>query len=166
MPIRSAYSVFYFPKDLKVCMYYWEVECAHLCVSVFRYLCEVCVLPHLNPLVEESHVGEKCMWCFWKNKCGHWRIKKRKKWIDQGEEKCTMKEKEKQGGAFPAGKLIRDHFPNFILFLPSLFLSLHLFCFFYGLDSFNSHSETFQCTDDCSRAIKAQIWERMIRRFI
>lgn len=70
------------------------------------------------------------MWCFWKNKCGHWRIKKRKKWIDQREEECTMKEKEKQGGAFPAGKLIRDHFPNLILFLPSLFLSLHLFCFF------------------------------------
>lgn len=69
-----------------------------------------------------------------------------------------MKENEKRGGAFPAGKLIRDHFPNLILFLPSLFfLSLNLFCFFYGLDSFNSHSETFWCTDDCSRAIKAQI---------
>lgn len=69
---------------------------------------------------------------FQKNKCGHWRIKKREKWIDQGEEftRVWLKENEKWGGAFPAGKLIRDHFPNFILFLPSLFLSLNLFCFF------------------------------------
>ncbi len=55
---------------------------------------------------------------FQKNKCGHWRIKKREKRIDQGEEFTTvcMKENEKREGAFPAGKLIRDHFPNCNLF--------------------------------------------------
>lgn len=55
------------------------------------------------------------------------RIKKRKNRIDQGEE-CTMKKKnEKRGGAFLAGKLIRDHFPNFILF----FFSVSKFVLFF-----------------------------------
>ncbi len=68
---------------------------------------------------------------FRKNKCGHWRIKKREKRIDQGEEYTTvwMKENEKRGGAFLLGNSSEIISQISFFFYHLFFLSLNLFCF-------------------------------------
>lgn len=130
MPIRSAYSVFYFLKDLKVCMYYWEVECAHLCVSVFRYLCEVCVLPHLNPLVEESHVGEKCMWIFLKKQMRPLENQKEEKMDRSRRRRVYNERKGEVGRGFSCWETHQRSFPKFHSFFTiSFFVSTFVLFF-------------------------------------
>ncbi len=62
---------------------------------------------------------------FQKNKCGHWRIKKREKRIDQGEEFTTvcMKENEKREGLFLLGNSSEIISQIAIFFTISFFVS-------------------------------------------
>lgn len=85
-------------------------------MHVFRYLCDVCILPPLNPLVEESRIGLERSACGVSERPNLDTNQKEEKSDRSRRKMYNEKKNEKRGGAFLAGKLIRDHFPNFILF--------------------------------------------------